>query len=81
MQLVQNTLSRFVSSGQIAGCSARIMRNDEVCFEGCFGYADIENKVKISDSTIATIKRANKPNLNFIYRIIWTPYNPTIFKH
>ena len=28
--LIQDTLSRFVSSGQIAGCAARIMRNDEV---------------------------------------------------
>ena len=28
-QLIQNTLSRFVDSGEIAGCSARIMRGDE----------------------------------------------------
>ncbi len=55
MNLVQNTLSRFVESGQIAGCAARIMRNDEVCFEGCFGYADIENKIPISDGTIYRI--------------------------
>ena len=44
MPLVQNTLSRFVAGGQIAGCSARIMRHDEVLFEGHFGYADIEEK-------------------------------------
>ena len=48
MHLVENTLSRFVSSGQIAGCAVRIVRNDEVCFEGSFGYADLEKKVKIS---------------------------------
>ena len=60
MRLVQNTLSRFVSSGQIAGCSARIMRNDEVCFEGCFGYADIEKKVKISGDTIFPIASMSK---------------------
>ena len=41
MNLVQNTLSRFVSDGQIAGCAVRIMRNDEVRYEGSFGYADI----------------------------------------
>ena len=48
MKLVQETLSRFVESGQIAGCAARIMRNDEVCFEGSFGYANIEKQVPMS---------------------------------
>ena len=33
MNLIRNTLSRFVSSVSIAGCSVRIMRNDEVCPE------------------------------------------------
>ena len=51
MHLVADTLSRFVSSGKIAGCAVRIMRNDEVCFEGSFGYADIEKKVKMSSET------------------------------
>ena len=60
MELVQNTLSRFVSSGQIAGCSARIMRRDQVCFEGCFGYADIGQKVRMSDSTIFPIASMSK---------------------
>ena len=52
MKLVQDTLSRFVTSGQIAGCAAKIIRNDTTCFEGCFGYADIEHKIKMSDQTI-----------------------------
>ncbi|MBP5727440.1 MAG: beta-lactamase family protein, partial [Clostridia bacterium] len=61
MRLVQNTLSHFVSSGQIAGCAARIMRNDEVCFEGSFGYADIGNKVKMSsENTIFAIASMSK---------------------
>ncbi len=61
MELVRDTLSRFVESGQIAGCAARIMRNDEVCFEGSFGYADIEKKKKISsDDTIFAIASMSK---------------------
>ena len=61
MELVHNTLSRFVESGQIAGCAARIMRNDEVCFEGSFGYADIGKNQKISsDSTIFAIASMSK---------------------
>ena len=60
MNLVQDTLSRFVSSGEIAGCSARIMRNDEVIFEGCFGYADIGKKIMISDRTIFPIASMSK---------------------
>lgn len=61
MELVQNTLSRFVSSGQIAGCAVKIMRNDETCFEGSFGYADIERKIKMSaDNTIFPIASMSK---------------------
>ena len=60
MPLVQNTLSRFVAGGQIAGCSARIMRHDEVLFEGHFGYADIEEKKKMADDTIFAIASMSK---------------------
>ena len=60
MKLVQDTLSRFVDSGQIAGCAVRIMRNDDVCFEGCFGYADIGKKALISDNTIYPIASMSK---------------------
>ena len=61
MRLVQNTLSRFVSSGQIAGCAVRIMRNDEVCFEGSFGYADREKQIKMSsENTIFPIASMSK---------------------
>ncbi len=61
MRLVQDTLSRFVSSGQIAGCAVRIMQNDEVRFEGSFGYADLENKVGMSsENTIFAIASMSK---------------------
>ena len=60
MPLVQNTLNRFVAGGQIAGCSARIMRHDEVLFEGHFGYADIEEKKKMADDTIFAIASMSK---------------------
>ena len=60
MNLVQNTLSRFVSSGQIAGCSARIMHHDRVVFEGSFGCADREKNVPMSDATIFPIASMSK---------------------
>ena len=60
MELVRNTLSRFVDSGEIAGCSARIMRNDEVLFQECFGYADIEKKERITDDTVYPIASMSK---------------------
>ena len=60
MQLVQNTLDRFVSSGQIAGYAARIMRNDEVLFEGQGGYASLEKKVPMADDTIFAIASMSK---------------------
>ena len=61
MQLVQNTLSRFVVEGQIAGCAVRIMRKDRVCFEGSFGYADIGQKIRMSsENTIFRIASMSK---------------------
>lgn len=61
MNLVQNTLSRFVSDGQIAGCAIRIMQDDEVRFEGSFGFADIEKQVKMtSENTIFPIASMSK---------------------
>ena len=61
MNLVHNTLSRFVSDGQIAGCAVRIMRNDEVYYEESFGYADIERKIPMSsEDTIFPIASMSK---------------------
>ena len=60
MNLVQNTLSRFVADGQIAGCAAKILKDDEVRFEGYFGYADIEKKTRVSADTIFPIASMSK---------------------
>ena len=61
MHLLENTLSRFVADGEIAGCAVRVMRNDEVAFEGSFGYADIGKKVKMSsENTIFPIASMSK---------------------
>ena len=61
MHLIQNTLSRFVDSGEIAGCAVRIMQHDDVLFEGSFGYADIESKTKMSaENTIFRIASMSK---------------------
>lgn len=61
MELLKNTLSRFVDSGEIAGCAVRVMKDDKVAFEDSFGYADIEKKVKMSsDDTIFAIASMSK---------------------
>ena len=60
MQLVKNTLSRFVSSGQIAGCGVRIMQHGEVRFEEYFGFADIEKQMKMTADTIFPIASMSK---------------------
>ena len=61
MNLLQNTLSRFVSSGDIAGCAVRVMRKNEVLFEGGFGCANIEKKVPMTpENTIFPIASMSK---------------------
>ena len=59
--LIQDTLSRFVDSGEIAGCAVKILRNDETLYEGSFGYADIEHKIPMSsENTIFAIASMSK---------------------
>ena len=60
MHLLQNTLSRFVASGQIAGCGAKVIRNDKTCFEGYFGFANREKQVKMGVDTIFPIASMSK---------------------
>ena len=61
MELVRNTLSGFVERGEIAGCAARIMRDDAVCFEDSFGWADVEHKIPMSsENTIFAIASMSK---------------------
>ena len=60
MHLVQDTLRRFVSSGQIAGCGARIMQHGETRYEGYFGYADSEKQQKMAVDTIFPIASMSK---------------------
>ena len=61
MRLLQDTLSRFVSSGQIAGCVVKVVRNNQCCFEGSFGCANLENQVPMSsENTIFPIASMSK---------------------
>ena len=60
MQMLQNTLNRFVASGQIAGCGAKVIRNDKTCFEGYFGLADREKRVEMGADTIFPIASMSK---------------------
>ena len=60
MRLLENTLSRFVESGQIAGCAAKVIRGGETLFEGSFGYADREAQIKMSGDTIFPIASMSK---------------------
>ena len=60
MPMVEQTLRGFVESGKIAGCSARIIRNDEICFEGSFGYANRERNIPVTANTIFPIASMSK---------------------
>lgn len=60
MKRVQDTLRRFVDEGQIAGCAVKIVRDDRTLCEDCFGYADIEQNVRIARDTIFPIASMSK---------------------
>ena len=89
--LIGNTMSRFVTEGQIAGCSAKIIRGGETLFQGSFGYADIEKQKPMDDSTIFPIASMSKViTVAGIMRLyeqglfkLWDPVNEYLpgFKH
>ena len=60
MDLLNDTLRRFVASGSIAGCAAKVVREDTTVFEGCYGYADIGRKIEMNDQTIFAIASMSK---------------------
>jgi len=60
MHLLHDTLNRFVTSGQIAGYTAMIVRNDETCFAESCGYANIEKKIPVTTDTIFPIASMSK---------------------
>lgn len=60
MELLRNTLDRFVASGQIAGCAAKVVRGGETLFEGAFGHANLEKGIRMDGSTIFPIASMSK---------------------
>ena len=60
MKLVHETLRRFVDSGQIAGCSIKIIRGGETLHKECLGYANIEQQTPITEKTIFPIASMTK---------------------
>ncbi len=60
MPLLAKTLERFVSSGDIAGCSAQVIRNGETIYKDSFGYADIASARPVDDGTIFAIASMSK---------------------
>jgi len=60
MPLLEKTLERFVTSGDIAGCSAQVIRNGETIYKGSFGYADIASARPVDDGTIFAIASMSK---------------------
>ncbi len=58
---IDSTLSSFVESGNIAGVSALIFEKDTEVYYNAFGYADLENGVKMDRNTIVQIYSMTKP--------------------
>jgi len=58
---IDSTLNSFVTSGNVAGISALIVEKDQEVYFNAFGYADLENQVKMDRNTIVQIFSMTKP--------------------
>jgi CubicO group peptidase (beta-lactamase class C family) len=54
-------MQQYVDSGKLAGISAMVIRNNQTVLKKNFGFADIQNKIPVGDSTIFRIFSMTKP--------------------
>ena len=50
--LIHQIMDNYISNQEMAGAALIVRKNDEVVFDGKWGYADIERKLPITDDTI-----------------------------
>ncbi len=56
---VDRLLQSFVDQG-LPGCTLHIAQHGKTLYEGCFGYADVENKVKMTPSNVFRMASMSK---------------------
>ena len=56
---VDRLLQGFVDQG-LPGCTLHIAQHGKTLYEGCFGYADVENKVKMTPSHVFRMASMSK---------------------
>ncbi len=49
---IHQVMDSYIANGEIAGGALVIRKNDEIVFDGKWGYADIEKKIPITDHTV-----------------------------
>ena len=50
--VIHQVMNSYIASNEMAGGSLIVRKNDEVVFDGKWGYADIKNQIPITDDTI-----------------------------
>jgi CubicO group peptidase (beta-lactamase class C family) len=61
LEYAGKVLQQYTDSAKRAGISAIVYKNGEVAFRKNYGFANVENKVLITDSTIFRIYSMSKP--------------------
>ena len=61
LRLAEIKMQEYIDSGKFAGIATLIMKNGKIIQRANFGYADLENKKAIEDSTIFRIFSMTKP--------------------
>ena len=49
---IHQVMNSYIANGEMAGGSLLVRKNDEIVFDGKWGYADMEKQIPITDNTV-----------------------------
>ncbi len=58
--VIHQVMNAYIASGEMAGGALIVRKNDEIVFDGKWGYADIEKQIPITEDTVFRVASMTK---------------------
>ena len=68
---IDSLITTTMNNYHIPGLSACIVRDGEIIWNGAYGYADIENNIEVTDSTLFSLASISKPFTGTALMQLW----------
>lgn len=61
MEKITELMSGYVDNKEIAGAAVRVFQDGETVYDRCFGYADVEKQIPVTEKTMYRLASMTKP--------------------